>query len=1000
MKSDELILFFNSVKVPLVAAGKEGGVLFWNSAASSYFGDQIKSGISILSLLDIDHCEFKKYVAENVSDDEFLFTGIKVFTADADKSADVGISVLKTGEDELLVVTVKDKISGLRIIPELDRPRSTIEDELKQPEEKLLILFESLPEGILVTDLDGNIIQVNRAYLRIFGYADRVMLSGKNIHEIFESAGDRIIVGLFSLAVQKGYSGVTGYELHRDEAVYIDIQALMISDEDGSPQGFLILAEDVTDRKRAEKALRESEARNRALVEAIPDIMFRMSNEGVYLDKMLGTKINEVFPPEVAVDAVTHIAEAIRTREIQIYEYPVTILMEERFYEARFVAIEDDEVLIIIRNTTEKRKALDEIENARREAELANRAKSEFLANMSHEIRTPLNSITGFIELLMRTGIDSTQREYLGIIRKSASSLLEIINDILDFSKIESHRLEISLIEFDPYTEFESVIRLFNVKAQEKGINLISFIDPLLPTGIISDPLRLKQIMSNFLSNAIKFTPEKGTVIAEIKLFRIKDDICMINFSVSDTGIGIPERKQKQIFEAFAQADSSVTRRYGGTGLGLSISSSLVRLLGSEIVLESRMGIGSKFYFTLEAAVSRERTMRDSFPCCQGLNAYIVSYSVDDIALLNIEYYLQSFGFNITFVPDFKRCRRERCDILFVINSADIRNDLAEYASLISSVPSILISGGSGSDSLHEMGGVFRHFLSQPLSPEILIRSAVNVIGIETEIPENTAEVNGGGELKFNGRVLVGEDNRINQKLMALLLRDYGVDVHMAGNGLDVFEMYKKGSYDLILMDINMPVADGIETARMIIDYENQLGLPHVPIIALTAKVMKRDMDTMSESGMDGYLSKPVEMDRLEEVLARYLTVDTVKKGKGETGSGDALSGGAGAGYDIKKVAAELKIPVNVLESIGRDFFEDLVDALIELRRALAESDFEMVRILSHKVKGAAANLRFVRVSEILAAVEENSSSGNKEFDYGKRFDDIEIEISALKTFF
>jgi signal transduction histidine kinase len=209
---------------------------------------------------------------------------------------------------------------------------------------------------------------------------------------------------------------------------------------------------------------------------------------------------------------------------------------------------------------------------------------------------------------------------YLEIIRKSASSLLEIINDILDFSKIESHKLEIGLVEFDPYTEFESVIRLFNVKAQEKGIKLISFVDPLLPTGIKADPLRLKQVMSNLLSNAIKFTPENGTVIAEIKLFRVKDNICMINFSVSDTGIGIPERKQKQIFEAFTQADSSVTRRYGGTGLGLSICSNLVKLMGSEIVVESRMGIGSKLYFTIEAEISRGRTMKDSFPTCDGLN--------------------------------------------------------------------------------------------------------------------------------------------------------------------------------------------------------------------------------------------------------------------------------------------------------------------------------------------------------------------------------------------
>ncbi len=874
------------------------------------------------------------------------------------------------------------------------------EDELKQSEEKLRILFESLPEGILVTDLDGNIIQVNRAYLRIFGYADRVMISGRNIHEIFESAGDSIVVELFSQAVSKGYSGITAYELRRDEKVYIDLQAVMITDEEEIPQGFLILADDVTSAKRAEKALRESEARNRALVEAIPDIMFRVDNEGVYLDKMLGTKINEVFPPEVAAEAVRHISDAIKTREIQIYEYPVTISMEERYYEARFIAIDDEEVLIIIRNTTEKRRALDEIENSRREAELASRAKSEFLANMSHEIRTPLNSITGFIELLMRSGVDSSQREYLEIIKKSASNLLEIINDILDFSKIESRKLEINLIEFNPYTEFESVIRLFNVKAQEKGITLLSFIDPLLPCGIISDSLRLKQIMSNFLSNAIKFTPENGTVIAEIKLFRLKGDMCMINFSVSDTGIGIPERKQKQIFEAFAQADSSVTRRYGGTGLGLSISSNLVRLLGSDIVLESTTGIGSRFYFTLEASVSRSDTMRDSYSSFHGLRACILTRPADDLDLINLEYYLQNFGFEISVITDPEKLKESDSDLLFVIHSEGIEPADTGNGDLFTAIPSVLILKDGDRDPSSAPDGVFRSYLCQPLFPENVAGSAINALGMDDVIAGDRAEPQAAGELKFRGRVLVGEDNKTSQKLMMLLLRDYGVDVHIAGNGLDVFGLYKKGEYDLIFMDINMPVADGIETARMILDYESQNGLPHTPVIALTAKVIRDDLDAMSESGMDGYLSKPIEMERLELVLSRYLPVEAAVRGQGSVVVPDYGTGSGTGVYDIKKVAAELRIPVNTLESIGRDFFEESVDVIAEMRKASAERDLEMLRILSHKMKGAAANLRFCAAADLLSAVEENSGAGNKEFDYEKIIDDIELELSGLKTSF
>jgi CheY-like chemotaxis protein len=235
---------------------------------------------------------------------------------------------------------------------------------------------------------------------------------------------------------------------------------------------------------------------------------------------------------------------------------------------------------------------------------------------------------------------------------------------------------------------------------------------------------------------------------------------------------------------------------------------------------------------------------------------------------------------------------------------------------------------------------------------------------------------------------------------MTLLLRDYGVDVNIAGNGLDVFDMYKKGGYDRILMDINMPVADGFETAKMIMEYEDQSGIPHVPIIALTAKVLKSDMDTMSECGMDGFLSKPVEMDRLESVLARYLTIEIVRQDRGEECAGESHPAAESGAYDIREVAAELKIPVNVLESIGRDFFEEAAHSLIELRRAHQESDLEMVRILSHKMKGAAANLRFNTVSELLSAVEENSSVADKEFDYAACFDNIKSELSAVRSVF
>jgi len=727
--------------------------------------------------------------------------------------------------------------------------------------------------------------------------------------------------------------------------------------------------------------------------------MFRVNNRGVYLDKMLGTKISEVFPESIAVDTVKYISEAISTREIQIFEYPVVSAGKEEFYESRFIAIEDDEVLIILRNVTEKHAAIMQIEDARREAELANRSKSEFLANMSHEIRTPLNSITGFIELLMRSRLDDSQKEYLGIIKNSASNLLEIINDILDFSKIESHKLELSKIEFNPYSEFESVVRLFNVKAGEKGMRFFSFIDPRIPEKVISDPLRIKQVLSNLLSNAIKFTPEDGLVVIEISLSRNKDGFCLINFSVADSGIGIPERKQKQIFDAFTQADSSITRRFGGTGLGLSISSNLVRLLGSEIVLESIMGVGSKFYFTLEAEVSNDSSPADAIKE-SAVKACVITGNSDDPSFRNLEAYLDSFGCVVKICHDFISASGTANDIVFLVRLESQQHVVSADDLKKLKCPVVAVSDRSDPDVYTpEARNIFLEVVNHPLTPTVIYKILSGISGQDKPgrslLEENEDAVN----IKFTGKVLVGEDNSINQKLMMLLLKDYGLEVELAGNGLAVFEKFRKDKYDLILMDINMPAADGLETTHMIREYEKENGTGSVPVVALTAKAIKGDREIIEKSGMDDYLTKPVEMDKLESILLKYLPAAKLEKSASALQK-SCVDESIPVYYDLKKIAAELKIPVNVLLNIGRDFIDDTHKVVEEIRTAAGTSAFGEIKILSHKTRGAAANLRFVKLSGLFSELEENSSSLEKNFDYTGIIDNIIIELNLLKNYF
>ena len=913
------------------------------------------------------------------------------------------LNISKNGDPYWVLATVSpiyDKnyeISNYISIQEDISYLKKIEEELTQSEEKFRVLFESLPEGIVVTDLSGQIIQINQAYLNIHGYSQRDEIVGKSIYDVAENNMCSVFHSLFDSAEKNGYSETESCEINNADKVYVELQAALMTGETG-PIGFVVLSVDNTNRRKSEAALRESEARNRALIEAVPDIMFRVNNNGVYLDKMLGNKISEVFPESIAVDIVRYISEAIRSREVQIFEYPVVTSGRNEYYESRFIAIEDDEVLVILRNVTEKHTAMMQIEDARSDAEFANRAKSEFLANMSHEIRTPLHSITGFIELLMRSRLDDEQKEYLEIIKKSASNLLGLINDILDFSKIESRKLELNKIEFNPYIEFESVVRLFSIKAHEKRIRLYAFIDPRIPEGIISDPLRIKQVLSNLLSNAIKFTPENGHVIIEISLSRNKDGFCLINFSVTDTGIGIPERKQKQIFDAFTQADSSITRLFGGTGLGLSISLNLIRLLGSDIVLESTMGVGSKFYFTLEAEVSTETSPADLMKSSH-VNVCVITKNSEDYSFKNLEAYLNAFGCRLQIQPDFSDAAVTQCDMIFAIKP--LSTGVSAQANDISRLhqPVVAISDRDNDEYDPDVKSKFYQFLIHPLTPEVILKTLTGVMGINSsgEIMSDENQIH--KKLIFSGKILVGEDNRINQKLMMLLLKDYGLEVDLAGNGLTVFEKFRSEKYDLIMMDINMPAADGLETTLMIRNLEKDKGTAATPIIALTAKALKDDIEIIYESGMNDYLAKPLEMDKLESVLLKYLPAVKLKDSPGIFQKNNTEMSESGY-YDIKKTAAELKIPVNVLLNIGRDFFEDTLIVIDDISAAFKQASFKDINATAHKVRGASANLRFIKLSEFFSELEEKSLHMEKNFDYNGMLDNIIVEIDKLKSFF
>ncbi len=513
----------------------------------------------------------------------------------------------------------------------------------------------------------------------------------------------------------------------------------------------------------------------------------------------------------------------------------------------------------VLNQTLELQNQIEVITIARDDAIQAQVAKDEFLANMSHEIRTPLNAILGFVSILKKQIKDEKPLNYLNIIDTSGQSLLTIINDILDFSKIQSGQFHIDKHPIESVEEFSNAVMLFTSKAYEKHIIYIVYIDPNLPKIINIDSIRVKQILSNMLSNAIKFTPANGKIKVSVTII---DSNLII--SVQDSGIGISKENQKKVFSAFEQADGSTTRKYGGTGLGLSISSNLAKLMNGELNLKSDYGQGSTF--TLEIPID----IVDK-PPLKLINTQSISKL--RFALLNtcdefkasvelIQKYLHDFGVETIFTLD--TYQKDGYDVLFFVPDDEYNVDIIE-----AKVPAIamLRTNTIKLAKIKHIEPLYAPFVAST------IIQALNDSGIENiKVINNTLTSNEEGEIQFKGSILVVEDNKTNQMLLCLILDDYGINYTVANDGLEAVSLFKEKKFDMVLMDENMPNKNGIEAMIEIKEYESQKALILTPIIALTASALDSDKKRFMEVGMDGFIAKPINTEALEIELSKYLT--------------------------------------------------------------------------------------------------------------------------------
>jgi len=527
------------------------------------------------------------------------------------------------------------------------------------------------------------------------------------------------------------------------------------------------------------------------------------------------------------------------------------------------------------------------IESTRRDKESAmeaSEAKSMFLANMSHEIRTPLNGIVGFTELLKDTGLKEEQSEFVDIIEKSSENLLEIINNILDLSKIESNKLEIEDIIFNPIDEFESAVEVYAVRASEKHIDLACFIDPELEKPLKGDPTKLKEVIINLLSNAVKFTSSSGAINVDIrKLETEQDGKTRVRFEIQDSGIGVTSEQKARIFEAFSQADTSITRKYGGTGLGLTISSRFIELMGGQLDLHSEPGQGTTFFFTVdfEEIETLNESTKGSY---SNLNALVLesTHKTKKQETYLMEY-LDFYGVSYTLFKDLNELetlqRQVGYDLVFIDYDYSSEEALIEYSKLPQEL--ILLTKSYFMRKIESLHIDIFKTLYEPLNIS-KIKQVLENFSSENYNAKKTKKVSrhkfDASESYFNANVLVAEDNIINQKLIKKTLEDLGLTIGIANNGLEAFQKRKDGNFDLIFMDIQMPFLDGVEATKEILDYEEDYNQPHVPIIALTANALKGDRERFLSAGLDEYTTKPLVRSEIVSLLNHFLADYIVKK--------------------------------------------------------------------------------------------------------------------------